>query len=647
MCGIAGAFDFSQGRIEAGLLSDMATVQAHRGPDGEGAVVFDAAGACRRVPRVADIRNVESDFIIAGGLVHRRLAIIDLTEGGAQPMADARQDIWVTFNGEIYNYLELRAELRQRGHVFRSESDTEVLVEAYLEWGTECVAHFNGMFAFAIWDKRLQSVFCARDHLGIKPFYYIHENDRFAFASEAKALLGMLAERRANVAAVADYLMFSFVTGTDTMFAGVKRLAPGTWLLASRRGVVTRQYWNPVFGVRAAAKDGEQAEELRWLLQDTVRLQVRSDVPIGAHLSGGIDSSAVCCLAAAAVKGLRTFTARFPEGGIYDETAYARMVADHIGADYNEIVPRTESLVDVLGRLVYHLDEPTEGAATVGKYHVAKLVGEQVKVVLGGQGGDELFGGYDWYVKNLFTALCRGDRRAIGSRSATEFLWGTLRYHSWRRLARSLAKNVRNAGIGEIHCANWSRTNTAGLRRLMLVRDVEESVDPAARFMRAFREIDADSDADRMFKFDARYYLAALLGSEDKLSMAFSVESRVPLLDYRILEFAGRLGFATKTVPGRTKGVLRDAARGVVPERILQRSDKRGFPTPISAWLRNPKLRLFDQMVFNDNDFARRYLDLSQVRRVLSSRMHFGSAWEEMLWRLLMVSVWGHRFRVA
>jgi asparagine synthase (glutamine-hydrolysing) len=648
MCGISGIVDFSGVPVEPKRVVDMTRAIEHRGPDGEGAVFFFADGSWTRKAKVDDFAPAGASTVIAA-LAHRRLAIIDLSERGAQPMVDDSGDYWITFNGEIYNYIELKQQLESKGYKFRSSSDTEVILHAYKEWGADCLRQFNGMFAFAIWEVRKRRLFCARDPLGIKPFYYRFKANRLLFASEQKSLVAAQNESlSANVAAMADYLSFSFVPSTSTMFQGIERLAPGHFLMASSAGVQVSAYWDPTFDAAGSGREEDLVDELRALLDDAIRLQIRSDVPVGAHLSGGIDSSAVCCLAAKHLPKLLTFTARFAEGGAYDESAYARIVATRIGSDHHEIVPKGSALPDLLRKIIYHLDEPVEAASVFGKYHVAEIVSRSVKVVLGGQGGDELFGGYDWYVKDLFTlGLFAGLRNAPG-RPQASFMLETLKAESKSRLAKSVWKNFGVSRLDQIFCRNWSRFTQAQLASVFNQGVVSEAaLASEARFLAAFDRLREREDGDRMFKFDLQHYLQALLTSEDRLSMAFSIESRVPLLDHRIAELAGRIGYAWKTFPGRTKFVLRRALEGVIPIEILERKDKRGFPTPIGIWLADPKLKLLETFVLNGSDFARKYFDLRRVRKLAASHAYGSTDKAERLWRILTLCVWGQVFNVS
>lgn len=642
MCGIAGSIQLDGGAVDVRRAAAMARAIAHRGPDGEGLVALDSNGRWSLHHDLDDLTGAVEQPRVC--LTHRRLSIIDLSERGAQPMHGGSGKFWIVFNGELYNYVELRETLNARGHRFHSDSDTEVILRSYLEWGEASVERFNGMFAFVIWDQPNQRAFCARDHLGIKPFYYAHEGARVVFGSEQKAVLAGLANKPSpNTRAMADFLAFSYVVSTDTMFTGIKKLPPGSAMTIDRRGVSVKQFWNPSFDPAESRSSEVWAEELRALLDDSLRMQIRSDVPIGAHLSGGIDSSAVTCLAAKRVPRLTTFTAKFAEGGFFDETSYARLVAEHVDADYREITPQADDIVDLLPKIIYHLDEPVEAASVFGKYHVAEIVSESVKVVLGGQGGDELFGGYDWYVKSAATALMFG-AKDVTDASKLSLVLGAMGGGQAKRMLKSLWINRGDTRLARVFYRNWARLDDQRIGALFRPDVYDSSTMSEQRFLDAFDALSVRRESDAMFKFDMRYYLESLLTSEDRLSMAFSVESRVPLLDYRVAELASRLGFEQKATPELSKRVLREALRGIVPESILSRSDKRGFPTPIGRWLSDPQLNLMERFVFNDNSFAAKYFDLDALRRQYAKRSHFSTDWSERNWRILNLCVWGNVF---
>ncbi|MEO8139045.1 MAG: asparagine synthase (glutamine-hydrolyzing), partial [Gemmatimonadota bacterium] len=386
MCGIAGMVRFDGQAAQVETVRRMGDVIRHRGPDDsgefeEGAVAF----------------------------AHRRLSIIDVA-GGHQPMATERSVI--VFNGEIYNYIELRDELRARGHEFCTASDTEVILRLYEEYGPDCVARLNGMFAFVLYDRVHGQVLFARDHFGVKPLYLHATAERLLFASEIKALLsdpGVTAT--ADLEGVQEYLTFQYVLGARTMFHGITKVLPGEYHLISLTSGAHRsiRYWEPRFRSDFAHTESYFVEQIRWLLADAVRLQIRSDVPIGTYLSGGIDSSLVTALASRVSAGpLQTFTGRFAEGPEFDETGYARMVAESCGASMQIVTPTEANFVDLLPRLVYHMDEPVAGPGLFPQYMVSREASRRVKVMLGGQGGDEIFGGYARYLVAYFEQAIKG-----------------------------------------------------------------------------------------------------------------------------------------------------------------------------------------------------------------------------------------------
>ncbi|MFN7096929.1 MAG: asparagine synthase (glutamine-hydrolyzing), partial [Gammaproteobacteria bacterium] len=380
MCGIAGIISLNPNLPLNDIVSAMNNTIIHRGPDGDG--IF---------------RDV---FICLG---HRRLAIID-PEHGKQPLTTLDGRYTVTFNGEIYNYLELRRELISKGHPIHSYSDTEIIPYAYIEWGKDCVLHFRGMFAFAIWDNKEQELFCARDRIGIKPFYYFFDNNHFIFASEIKALFASgLVKAEYDKQGLQDYITFQFCLQNLTLFKNILKLEPGTWLNLKKQkekfDLKIRSYWNLSYEVCERQDEKYYTDNLLYLLEESMNLHLRSDVPLGAHLSGGLDSSTVVSLASRILEGnkLKTFTGAFREGLEYDETGYARMVAEATNCDYNEVFISGEDFTSIFPKLIYHMDEPLAGPGLIPQYFVSKLAAEQVKVVLGGQGGDELYVGYARY----------------------------------------------------------------------------------------------------------------------------------------------------------------------------------------------------------------------------------------------------------
>jgi asparagine synthase (glutamine-hydrolysing) len=549
MCGIAGIYD-RQGDNDAGAVSRMLDVQAHRGPDGCGTWVDPG--------------------IVLG---HRRLAFLDLSHEGAQPMTYAEDRYVITYNGEVYNFVELRATLERLGHAFRSSSDTEVLLAAYAEWGVDCLSRLNGMFAFAIWDRRERTLFVARDRLGVKPLTYTWDGRRFGFASETKALHAAgLAPGGMDPDAVYEYLARGYTSGGRSFHADVHVLEPGhAMLLGDDTPLQAWQWWNPERSEDAAFGDREAwADAIAEVLDDAVRIRLRADVPVGAHLSGGLDSSAIVAAAARHHTGnepLHTFTGAFTDDAASDERRWARAVAAHTGVQMHEVEIGVDQLADQFARILWHMDEPIAGPGVFPQLLVCDLVAEhRVKAVLGGQGGDELFGGYLRHRAVHWRSRARsgGPIRRLGG--ATEL--ARLARGEWRRVRRTSTR-VQDPQLDAAFLA---------------------SVDPHVRAEVRRGAMGWSSARDLMWH-DLRCYLPGLLHVEDRTSMAASIESRTPLLDYRLVELALRIPEDLLFAPRDPKPLLRQAVAPWLPREVVGRRDKKGFPTPLHWWRERPALR--------------------------------------------------------
>lgn len=547
MCGIAGIVDGGR-RPDPGMVERMLGVLSHRGPDGAG--------------------TWGEEGVVLG---HRRLAIIDLSEDGAQPMLDSDGRSVITYNGEIYNYLELRAELEAAGMPFRSSSDTEVLLAAWHVWGERCLSRLNGMFAFAIYDRVEGTLFCARDRLGVKPLCYSWDGRRLAFASEVKALLASgVVSGACRPDAIYEYLARGYTSGGRSFYQGVEVLQPGTALALDADGTLrTWEWWKPDRSPDAAFGNAAAwADHVADLIDDAVRLRLRSDVPVGAHLSGGLDSSAIVAAAARhSGADVHTFTGAFPDDPAGDEREFARAVVDHCGVTGHEVEISVDELPAHFARILWHLDEPIAGEGVFPQMLVCDLArANGFIVVLGGQGGDEIFGGYLRHRALHY-------RRALGSGSPG-------------RRAAALVELSRRA-MGE-----WRRV----LRTSTRVRDADlapsflAAIDPGLREEVRRSRLSFASARDLMWH-DLRSYLPALLHVEDRTSMAASIESRTPLLDYRLVEAALRIPEDLLFAAGEPKPLLRAAVRSWLPSTVVDRRDKRGFPTPLHSWRDHPGLR--------------------------------------------------------
>ncbi|HET7462297.1 MAG TPA: asparagine synthase (glutamine-hydrolyzing) [Longimicrobium sp.] len=627
MCGICGIYHFDRDRAAGqGELAAMAHALRHRGPDGEG---FHHDGSL--------------------GLGHRRLSIIDLSESGRQPMTDEHGRYWITFNGEIYNYLELRQLLVGRGHVFRSHTDTEVILHLWEDEGPECLHRLNGMFAFAIWDSATRTLFAARDRFGVKPFYYAVAGGSFVFASEIKALFASGAVTPGlDRNGLADYLTFQFCLGDKTLFRGVRKLLPGHAMTVRADGrVEVRKYWDLDYTIDAGATDEAVQHQLLRLLEDAVRIQLRADVPVGAHLSGGLDSSTVSCVAASLLPGpLHTFTGGFRDGPQFDETRYAKTVAERTGAVYHEIFPGAADFVDVMPRLMHFMDEPVAGPGVFPQYFVSKLAKEHVKVVLGGQGGDEVFGGYTRYLIAYLEECIKGgiegtqedDKYVVTFESILPNLTELQGY-------QPLLKYLWQDGVFGPADLRYYRLidRSAGLQGLVATEAFAgcDGYSPLEAYREVFAEGQCRSLINRMTRFDLKTLLPALLQVEDRTSMAVSLESRVPLLDHRIAELVASVPPRVKYNGGRSKHLFREVVKHVVPPEIFARRDKMGFPVPLTEWYGGGPVREFVRDTLLDGRARQRgLLKGDGVEALLSGERSYGRA----LWGLLSIELWMRAF---
>ncbi len=627
MCGLCGIF-YPAGPKRPGLESTVRRMMdrlAHRGPDGEGCAT--GAGYC---------------------LGHRRLAIIDL-EHGAQPMASQDGRFQLVYNGELYNYLELRQQLVQDGVVFRTSSDTEVVLQMLIRKGAAALEDFNGMFALAFVDRDTGQWLLARDPFGIKPLYYASAEDEFLFASEIKALLAHPAVgSTVNWKGLEQYLTFQFCLHGQTLFEGIQAVQPGCFLRGRGAEVLQEgRYWDTNYEVDEHHTDAYFTDRLLHLLQDSARLQIRSDVPLGAYLSGGIDSSVVASMAAEHLgREIPVFHGRFAEGPAYDESRYARIVAESIGADYRETAPSADQFVEAMPRLIYHMDEPVAGPGLFPQYAVSRLAADRVKVVLGGQGGDEIFGGYARYLIGYLEQALKGavfrtqeeGRHIVTLASIIPNLPLLQEY-------RPLLQQFLGEGLFDEMGARYFRLidRSPNVESLM-TNDARQRFDRQgvfADFERVFHHPDTKSYFNKMTHFDQKTLLPALLQVEDRVSMAVSLESRVPLLDRRIVDLVTTMPPPMKFQGGRTKHVLKQAVADLLPSSVLDRSDKMGFPVPLSEWMQGGPVRDFVCDVLFSRCCRQRGLFRPEALESLVDReARFG----RQLWGVLCLELWHRQF---
>ena len=634
MCGISGIVSTtSRRRVTADIVQQMNDCLVHRGPDGEGLKLFASPNT-------------------TVGLGHRRLSIIDLG-GGTQPMSNEDGTVWITYNGEVYNHVALREQLTALGHRFRTRCDTEAIIHAYEEWGTECVEHLRGMFAFAIWDSKKEQLFAARDRMGIKPFYYVNSDGVFLFASEVKALIGSGWYRpELQMEAIPEYFTLGYLAGDTTLFRGIQKLLPGYWLVWQNGEVRTNRYWDIPPQEANGRPMTEQAltNEFLDLFRESVRLRLMSDVPLGVFLSGGLDSSAIAaCMAQQMSEPVKTFSVGF-EAGYYSEFDFAREVASSIGADHHEVVLKPGQAFASLPRLIWHEDEPIRNASSVALYEVSRLAGEHVKVVLTGEGSDELFAGYERYWATLFN-----------------YKWGSL-YHGvvpawlhrtmigrtlWKwPLPLSLKKKISHTFLNhslrpeEMVFDNFHAIFPPRLHPELFAKSTYEllrGVDPYEETMRLYNGRGDGDLLDRLLYTDQKTYLVELLMKQDNMSMAASIESRVPFLDHKMVEFAVRVPRQFKLRGFAGKHLVKQAMRSLLPRSIIERK-KMGFPVPLSHWLRGEFGGAVRAVLRSDRARARGIFSETFVERLLVEHTQGTRDHSETLWTFLNFELWARIF---
>ena len=623
MCGIVGILNFdAQEVVDEARLVRMRDTLRHRGPDGQGCFIDGPVG-----------------------LGHRRLAIVDVM-GGQQPMANEDGTVFVVCNGEIYNHPDLRPALEARGHRYRTRSDTETILHLYEEEGERCVESLRGMFAFALWDRTRRRLLLARDRLGIKPLYYAQIGRELLFASEIKAILAAGPLRPSlNEAVLPEFLATRFVSGEETFFRDVRKLLPGRTLSWSLdEGLRQRRYWRlPVAHERSRAGLREHASELRCRLEKAVQSHLMSDVPLGLFLSGGIDSSGLLALMARRLpEPVRTFSVGFSEPEA-NELACARLAARAAGAEHREVVVSGAQFFQALPRLVWHEDEPIAFPSSVPLYFVSRLAAEHVKVVLTGEGADELFLGYNRYrvtawnerIGAAYAALLpAGLRRAVAG-AVRRLPAGTRRYVARTFLALP-------PGPRSLFYENFAVFAESLQRDLLPDRDRRAARDPYAEGLRLYLEAGGGALL-RMSHADLQTYLVELLMKQDQMSMAASIESRVPFLDHELVEYVAALPDHLKVRGLRTKAILRRALKDLVPRPILTRR-KMGFPVPVGRWLRGHFQPVAREYLLGPRALTRGLFDPSFVQRLVAEH-HAGAADHgDRLWLLLNLEIWQRIF---
>jgi asparagine synthase (glutamine-hydrolysing) len=630
MCGIAGFVESSAVSSPLGvdrsraLLHQMCEVIRHRGPDDEG--VWVQAGVEDRLDGVA--------------LGMRRLSIIDLSTGH-QPIHNEDQRVWIVFNGEIYNFRELRAELERAGHAFYTATDTEVIVHAYEQWGVQAIARLRGMFGLAIWDGRSRTLLIARDRIGIKPLHYAELNGRLYFGSEIKSLLAVPdLPRDLDLDAFDHYLSFLYTPCDGSIFKAVKKLPPGHLLTWKDGRIEVERYWQLPARESFAGCEQDAVSQLRGVLCGAVRSHLMSDVPLGAFLSGGVDSSLVVGLMAETSGArVKTFSIGFDDPA-FDELEHARRVAQHFGTDHHEFVVRPDG-VSILDRLIGHFDEPFADSSAIPTWYVSEMARRHVTVVLTGDGGDELFGGYNRYIPHpRVVAFDRYSPRALRRAAG---IAGARLPHGVRgkNFLRHVARDQRLRYLDAI------RFFSADEKPALLSREVMralEAPDPETRLVRHFERYADLPWPSQMMRFDTETYLPEdVLTKVDRMSMAHSIESRVPLLDNEVIAFASTLPAGFKIKDGRRKHVLKEVAATLLPRDILDRP-KQGFAVPLGTWFRGNLRELFADTLLSPASLQRGYFRPAFVRELVDEHVTGRRDHTLRLWQLVVFERWYRQY---
>jgi asparagine synthase (glutamine-hydrolysing) len=625
MCGIAGRLNFISGApVDEALVRRMSDLLAHRGPDGNGVYVQGPVG-----------------------LGHRRLAIIDLSPGGRQPMGTDDGRLWITYNGEIYNFAALRAELEAHGHRFRSQSDTEVILAAYRAFGVDCLTRLRGMFAFALWDAETHTLLLARDRVGKKPLHYWLDEHGLAFASEPKAFLADPSFKpQPNLEAIWHYLTYQYVPSPLSAFQGVRKLPPAHYLLVRDGQVSVERYWKLRYVPKRHLTEEAAADEFLHRLREAVRLRLISDVPLGAFLSGGIDSASVVALMAELGPGsVKTFSVGFEEKE-YDELAYARLVAQRYGTDHREFVVRPHA-VEMFPKLVWHYNEPYADSSAIPTYYLAQLTRRHVTVALCGDGGDESFAGYERYVANTLASRCEWLPRWVRRGGAA--LLGALpsAAHGRGLVARAQRFAEALALPPERRYAQWMSHFQPGLKRQLCTDEFRRAVgerDSVALLLDAYRASDAPDFVDATLDVDVNTYLPEdLLVKVDIATMAHGLEGRSPFLDHDVMEFCASLPSDLKLRGLTTKYLLKRAVRNLLPVQVIERP-KMGFGVPLDHWFRQELREMAYDVLLSASSVGRGYFRRDIVERLLDEHVRGRRRWHYQLWNLLVLESWHRMF---
>jgi len=625
MCGICGIYNFNEQQlISREILKRMTDVLAHRGPDDEG-------------------------YYVGGniGLGHRRLSIIDLA-AGHQPMSNEDGSIWIVFNGEIYNYPELHKTLLNKGHKFKTKSDTETIIHLYEEEGEDCVNNLRGMFAFAIWDQKNRKLLLARDRLGIKPLYYFIDNERCIFGSEMKSILQCPdVPREVNPQALDDYLTFLCVPAPKTIFRDVKKLLPGCILICTPDRISVKQYWDVDFSDVSDLTENDYIEQIYHILQDSVKCRLMSEVPLGAFLSGGIDSSAIVGIMSNLLENPVTTSSIGFREKTYSELNYAKIVASHFKTEHHEHIV-TPDASEILPKLIWHLDEPFADASAIPTYYVSQTARQHVTVALSGDGGDEMFAGYRRYYYDSLENYCR----QVIPTELRRYIIGTIAkiYPKADWLPQPLRAKTFLTNVSmspERGFFNSRSTCEYQLRQKLYTPDFKRKLDNYDSFNvleHHFQKANTDDALSKVQYVDIKTYLVDdILTKVDRMSMAHSLEVRVPLLDHNLVEYVATIPSNLKLKGKQSKYIFKNILRNLLPEEILLRK-KMGFTVPIGNWLKNDLKPMAEELLLNGRMSNRGYFEAGMIKKMWEQHQRGIKNYESPLWCLLILEMWNRIF---
>ncbi len=647
MCGICGSIDFNNKSIRPEPIKRMCDILAHRGPDDEG-MVYIRGNQCFEKGDFFELPPSQNGFEVAFG--HRRLSIIDLSKAAHQPMCNEDGSVWIVFNGEIYNFQDLRRGLEKSGHRFKSHSDTEVIIHAYEEWDVDCLSRFRGMFAFAIWDSNMKRLFLARDRLGKKPLVYFFQNGHFAFASEIKALLQVPGvDRKVNGYAIHHYLTYQYVPSPETIFEGIKKLPPAHYLLYDYNGNIRiEHYWKLKFNSsHQTHTDLQELEDrIRTELEESVKLRLISDVPLGAFLSGGIDSSLVVgIMAKLSGKPVKTFSIGFEEKE-FDELPYARIVSDHFATEHHEFIVKPDA-IEILPKLVWHYNEPFADSSAIPTYYVANLTKDFVKVVLTGDAGDENFGGYPRYLRSQWVARFTKIPEKFRKDLLPNFLRMLSGFHWREKTLNRLADFIESLSADQArNYAEQIKIFNAKEKEDIYTEDFRkkvEKINPLDFVLKKFEESGTENLLEQLLYVDINSYLPEdLLVKMDIATMANSLEARVPFLDHKFMELVAGIPPHLKLKGTKAKFILKTAFKDLLPDPIFKRK-KMGFGVPVSRWFKKELKEYVYEILMDSRTLNRGYFRREGIERLLDE--HIASRYDHSakIWALLILEIW---FRV-